>query len=64
MDAILAIRLEAVRRLVETTNRKFLDIGTACGFRNPDYLKRIFKARFGMSMRNWRASRRKTKSKP
>ena len=63
MDAILAIRLEAVRRLVETTNRKFLDIGAACGFRNPDYLKRIFKARFGTSMRAWRTAQQKAKSK-
>jgi LacI family transcriptional regulator len=56
MDAILAIRLEAVKRLVETTDRKLLDIGAECGFRNPDYLKRLFKSRFGMSMREWRCS--------
>ena len=55
MDAILAIRLAAVRERVEKTDRKFVSIGAECGFRNPDYLKRLFRRQFGMSMRQWRA---------
>ena len=58
MDAILAIRLAAVRERLEKTNRKLLAIGAECGFGNPDYLKRLFKKRFGMSMREWRAASR------
>ena len=59
MDAILAVRLAAVRERVEKTDRKFLAIGTECGFRNPDYLKRLFRKRFGMSMREWRDAKRR-----
>ena len=60
MDAILGIRLAAVRDRIEKTDRKFLTIGAECGFRNPDYLKRLFRKRFGMSMRAWRATHQKT----
>ena len=59
MDAILGIRLAAVRERIEKTDKKFLAIGAECGFRNPDYLKRLFRKRFGMSMREWRDSARK-----
>ncbi len=59
MDAILGIRLAAVRERIEKTDKKFLTIGAECGFRNPDYLKRLFRKRFGMSMREWRDSARK-----
>lgn len=59
MDGILGIRLAAVRDRIEKTDRKFLTIGAECGFRNPDYLKRLFKSRFGMSMREYRAAWRK-----
>lgn len=58
MDAILGIRLAAVRDRIEKTDRKFLTIGAECGFRNPDYLKRLFRKRFGMSMRAWRLKNR------
>lgn len=54
MDAILNIRLEAVKRGLAATNRSILAIGTDCGFGNADYLKRLFKSRFGMSMRDYR----------
>ena len=58
MDAILGIRLAAVRDRIEKTDRKFLTIGAECGFRNPDYLKRLFRKHFGMSMRAWRLKNR------
>ena len=58
MNAILATRLAEVKRLLETTTRKLQDIGESCGFRSQDYLKRLFKSRFGCTMREWRASHR------
>ena len=61
MDAILSIRLAAVKDRVEKTDRKFIAIGAECGFRNPDYLKRLFRKHFGMSMLAWRAKYRKAK---
>ena len=61
MDAILSIRLAAVKERVEKTDRKFIAIGAECGFRNPDYLKRLFRKRFGMSMREWRAAAKRRK---
>ena len=60
LDAILGIRLAAVRDRIEKTDRKLLTIGAECGFRNPDYLKRLFRKHFKMSMRAWRATHRKT----
>ena len=54
MDAILSIRLAAVRERIEHTDKTFISIGAECGFRNPDYLKRLFRNRFGTSMRKWR----------
>jgi len=62
MDAILGIRLAAVRDRIEKTDRKFLTIGAECGFRNPDYLKRLFRKRFGMSMRAWRLKNRRRRA--
>lgn len=55
MDAILAVRLAAVCDKLKRTRRKIFDIGVECGFRNADYLKRLFKAKFGVSMREYRA---------
>ena len=59
MDAILNVRLEAVKRGLATTNRSILALGTDCGFGNADYLKRLFKKRFGLSMRDYRRQVRK-----
>ena len=58
MDAILSIRLAAVKERVEKTDRKFIAIGVECGFRSADHLKRLFKKSFGMSMRAWRLKNR------
>ena len=32
-----------------------LQIGRDCGFNDPDNLKRLFKKRYGVSMREWRS---------
>ena len=56
LEGILDVRLAEVRRLLKDTDRTILQIGRDCGFNDPDNLKRLFKKRFGMSMRDWRHS--------
>lgn len=58
LEDILDVRLSEVKRLLEKTNRTILQIGLDCGFNDPDNLKRLFKKRFGMSMRDYRASKK------
>lgn len=58
MDAIIALRLAAVCERLKKSKRNLLSIGTECGFRNADYLKRLFKKRFGLSMRDYRRQAR------
>jgi len=53
-EDIQEIRLAEVRRLLGQTNRTILQIGRDCGFNDPDHLKRVFKKRFGTSMRLYR----------
>ena len=36
------------------TDRRIGQIGRDCGFNDPDNLKRLFRKRFGMSMRDYR----------
>lgn len=57
MDSILAVRLAAVCERLKRSKRKIRDIGAECGFRNADYLKRLFRKKFGVSMREYRSSR-------
>ena len=53
-EDILDVRLAEVRRQLERTDHTILQIGRDCGFNNPDHLKRLFKRRFGSSMRQYR----------
>ena len=53
-EDILDTRLAEVRRQLEKTGHTILQIGRDCGFNDPDHLKRIFKKRFGTSMRLYR----------
>jgi len=57
-EDIQEIRLAEVRRLLGQTNRTILQIGRDCGFNDPDNLKRLFKRRYGVSMREWRRQNR------
>ena len=52
----LDVRLSEVKRLLGDTNRRIGQIGHDCGFNDPDNLKRLFRKRFGMSMRDYRNS--------
>ena len=53
-DAIVAARLEEVRRRLVSTHDTIEQISTACGWQNANALKNLFKRRFGMSMRDYR----------
>ena len=55
IDEILDCRLTEVKRFLRETDRTILQIGRDCGFNDPDNLTRLFKKRFGISMRDWRA---------
>ena len=52
---ILSAKLEAARRIVESTGDRMVEIARQCGFANANHLKNAFVARFGVSMREWRA---------
>lgn len=57
-EAIITQRLDEVRRLLVTTREPIDSIGVSCGYENPNYLKNLFKKRFGMTMRDYRNSGR------
>ena len=54
--AIEQIRLDAVRRLLRSTQRPMTAIAKQCGFRSPSHLSHLFRQRFGVSMGSWRES--------
>ena len=54
-EAMLRIRLEEVKRLLRQTNDPISEITSACGWKNPIPPKALFKRRFGISMRDYRA---------
>lgn len=54
LAALIRIRLEKTKQLLAETSRSISHISAACGFRNPSYLKNLFRRRVGMSMRDYR----------
>ena len=58
LDALTERRLDEVKRLLAGTRNKMDEIASSCGYKNPTYLKNLFKKRFGMSMRDFRTSAR------
>lgn len=54
--AILRTRLEAVARRLVATNDTLDNIAFSCGFRKLDRLRTAFKARYGVSMQEYRNS--------
>lgn len=54
-ETIVRHRLEAVKKLLATTGRSIRAISEACGYTDHAYLKTLFKRRFGLTMRDWRA---------
>ena len=57
-EAITSCRLDEVRRLLVTTREPIDAIALSCGYENPNYLKNLFRKRFGMTMRDYRRSDR------
>jgi LacI family transcriptional regulator len=60
LDAITERRLDEVKHRLARTRDKMDAIASACGYRNPTYLKNLFKKQFGMSMSEWRNQNRTT----
>ena len=54
LETITERRLDEVKRRLAGTKEKIDSIALTCGYSNPNYLKNLFKKRFGMSMRDFR----------
>ena len=59
-EAIQAVRLRRVCSLLEETETPIGQIGELSGFENDGYLKRLFRSRFGSTMRAFRTAHRAT----
>ena len=55
-EAITAVKLAKVKRLLRTTDESIDAIAARCGYTNVNYLRNLFKRRFSMSMREFRKS--------
>ena len=55
LEAILRVRFTELKRRLVSSNTPIGKITSACGFDCESHAKRLFKKRFGMSMREWRA---------
>lgn len=58
LTTILGLRLSAVREKLRNTNLPIASITAMCGFAGENYAKNLFKARFGLSMRDFRKKAR------
>ena len=56
-EMTLRLRLDEVRRRLRETDDTIAEITEACGWPDPAPPKRLFKKRFGVSMREWRQRR-------
>ncbi len=59
LEAILRIRFTELKRRLVSSKAPIGKIVSACGFACESHAKRMFKKRFGMTMRAWRASQSK-----
>lgn len=57
-ESILRRRLDAVKRKLRETDMAIGQIAASCGFRSEAHARRLFRARFGCSMRQWRCAAR------
>ena len=62
LETITERRLDEVKRRLAGTKEKIDSIALACGYSNPNYLKNLFRKRFGMNMRDFRNSTKTTQS--
>ena len=58
LEAILNRRLAEVKRMLGGTEMRMSEIAVRCGYRDANYLKNLFRKRFGLSMREFRARMR------
>ena len=54
LEAILERRLGEVKRLLRDTDLRIAEVAARCGYRDANYLKNLFRSRFGCTMRDWR----------
>ena len=59
LETILKIRFAELKRRLTSSNTSIGKIAAACGFACESHAKRMFKKRFGMTMRAWRTSQSK-----
>ena len=59
LETILKIRFAELKRRLASSNTSIGKIVAACGFACESHAKRMFRKRFGMTMREWRASQSK-----
>lgn len=57
LEAILRIRFAELKRRLVSSKAPIGKITAACGFACESHAKRLFRKRFGMSMREWRQTR-------
>ena len=55
-EEITDVRLERVKELLSRPSQSIAPIANLCGWGSDIYLKRLFKSRTGMTMREWRAA--------
>ena len=55
-ESITQQRLFRVRKKLRTTTHSIATISKSCGFANPDHANRLFKRKYGMTMREYRKS--------
>lgn len=55
LEEITERRLDAVKTRLTLSRAKIDTISAECGYRDPNYLKTLFKKRFGCTMRAWRS---------
>ena len=59
-EEIANVRLEHVLKLLRNPKQGIAPIANMCGWDSEAYLKRLFKKRFGMTMREWRDANMET----
>ena len=58
-DAIINRRLDALRKLLRSSDDAIASVCRKCGFGSDNHPKKLFRQRFGMSMRDFRKSARR-----
>ena len=57
-DELLDAKLKVVLKMIQSTSRPIAAVSAAAGFRNVHHLEKVFRVRYGKSMRDWRSEAR------